>query len=125
MGWIAAGRSSAYGAPEHSYSIVELNAEYMRHAKAYYGDRPRTTHALMKYAVRPLKELYGRTPAAEFGVLQFKAVRRPAAATKSYECSGSIPLLKVGGASIANFLGTAEQCAGANAGERFQFRFRG
>jgi len=45
-----------------------------------------------------------------------RASRRPAAATKSYECSGSIPLLKVDGTSISSSRGTAEQCAGANAG---------
>ena len=32
-----------------------------------------------------------------------RASRRPAAATKSYECSGSIPLLKVDGTSILKF----------------------
>ena len=45
-----------------------------------------------------------------------RASRRPAAATKSYECSGSIPLLKVDGTSISSSRGTAEQCSGANAG---------
>src|SRR2546430_11253202 len=37
-----------------------------------------------------------------------RASRRPAAATKSYECSGSIPLLKVDGTSISSSRGTAE-----------------
>lgn len=36
---------------------------------------PRGTFTTMKIAVRPLKELYGRSLAAEFGVVEFKAVR--------------------------------------------------
>jgi hypothetical protein len=37
-----------------------------------------------------------------------RASRRPAAATKSYECSGSIPLLKVDGTSNSSSRGTVE-----------------
>ncbi len=74
--WLSSGRSASYGAPEQSYTVVEMLADYLKYAKAYYGDGPRSTTAAMKYAVRPLLELYGRTPAADFGVLQFRAVRQ-------------------------------------------------
>lgn len=76
MEWLASGRSASYGAPEHDLTVVELVADYLKYAKAHYGDGPRTAYAAMKYAVRPLTSLYGRTPAADFGVLQFKAVRQ-------------------------------------------------
>ncbi len=74
--WLASGRSCSYGAPERDYTVVELIADYMRYARSYYGDDPRGSAAAMMYAVRPLKALYGHTAAAEFGPLQFKAVRQ-------------------------------------------------
>ena len=74
--WLSSGRSQSYGAPERDYTVVELIADYLRYAKSYYGDGPRSSAAAMMYAVRPLKELYGRTAAAGFGPLQFKAVRQ-------------------------------------------------
>lgn len=74
--WLSSGRSASYGAPERDYAVVELIADYLRYAKGYYGDGPRSSAAAMMYAVRPLKALYGRTAAAEFGPLQFKAVRQ-------------------------------------------------
>ncbi|RIK78505.1 MAG: integrase, partial [Planctomycetota bacterium] len=73
--WLASGRSSAYGAPERAYTIVELIADYLRFAKSYYGMQKGSDYGRMLYVARPLKELYGRTPAAEFGVIQWKAVR--------------------------------------------------
>jgi integrase len=73
--WLASGRSPTFGAPEHVVSVVELIVAYLEHAKRYYGDGPRGAYANMLYALRPLRELYGRTPAREFGPLQLKAVR--------------------------------------------------
>jgi integrase len=73
--WLASGRSLTFGAPEHVVSVVELIVAYLEHAKRYYGDGPRGAYANMLYALRPLRELYGRTPAREFGPLQLKAVR--------------------------------------------------
>src|SRR5829696_4550498 len=69
--WLASGRSSSFGASQRDLTVVELVADYMKFARAYYGDGPRSTTAAMKYAFRPLLALYGRTCAAEFGVLQF------------------------------------------------------
>ncbi len=73
--WLSSGRSSTYGAPEQGFTVVELIADYLAYAKGYYGDSPRGTFTTMKIAVRPLKALYGRTLAADFGVVEFKAVR--------------------------------------------------
>jgi integrase len=54
--------------------VAELLAGYLRHAKAYY----RQSEALVRirYAIRPLRELYGRTRATEFGPLRLKTVRQ-------------------------------------------------
>jgi integrase len=61
--------------PEHAISVVELVVAYLEHAKAYYGSGPRTEYANMFYVLRPLRQLYGRHPAREFGPLQLRAVR--------------------------------------------------
>jgi len=74
--WLASGRSSTYGVPTADITVVELVAGYLAYAKRYYGVGKRGTYANMKRGVGPLKKLYGRTPAAEFGILQFKAIRQ-------------------------------------------------
>jgi integrase len=70
--WIANGRTSPSAAQE--ISVTELLASYLRFAKAYYreSDEPKQ----VVYTIRPLKELYGRTNAAEFSPLKLKAVRQ-------------------------------------------------
>jgi integrase len=73
--WLAAGRSPTYGVPESELSIGGLLVAYLTYAKRYYGDAARSEFANMVLAVRPLRELYSRTPAREFGPLQLKAVR--------------------------------------------------
>jgi integrase len=74
--WLSSGRSSSFGAPENALTVVELLADYLKHAAVYYGKHPRGQHGQILRAIRPLKELYGRSPAVEFDVLQFKAVRQ-------------------------------------------------
>ncbi|MBX3427935.1 MAG: site-specific integrase [Pirellulales bacterium] len=73
--WLAGGRSLAFGTPADAITVVELAADYLRFARKYYGGGNRSDCNRIIYAVKPLKELYGKTPAAEFGVLQYKAVR--------------------------------------------------
>ena len=74
--WLSSGRSASFGAAQPELTVVELVADYLRFAKSCYGDTTHGTYATMKRVVRPLKALNGRTPAAEFGVVQFKAVRQ-------------------------------------------------
>ncbi|QEG36351.1 tyrosine-type recombinase/integrase [Bythopirellula goksoeyrii] len=74
--WLAAGRSNTYGVPADSITVVELIARYLSFAKDYYGTPKRGTYNNMRLGIAPLKELYGRTLANEFGVLQFKAMRQ-------------------------------------------------
>lgn len=74
--WLASGRSLSYGGATQSYAVIELVVDYLEFAKGYFGGGPRGTYATMVRAVGPLKALYARLPAAEFGVVQFKAVRQ-------------------------------------------------
>ena len=59
-------------------SINELLLAYWQHVTAYYrnGDRPSKEVSCLKYALRPLKSLYGTTLAKEFGPKSLKALRQ-------------------------------------------------
>ncbi len=74
--WLSSGRSVSYGAPVHDRLIVELVADYLRHMKGYHGDGPESEYHRIKPALKPLRELYGRTAAVDFGPLEFKALRQ-------------------------------------------------
>jgi hypothetical protein len=76
--WLAGGRRSPDAPDErHSITVVEVIAQYVRFARSHYTKhgKPTSEQAAIAWAARPLKELYGRTPAAEFGPLALKAVR--------------------------------------------------
>lgn len=59
-------------------TVVELGAAYLRHAKEYYRKNgqpsPWLTH--IRLSIRRLCELYGASPASEFGPLKLKAFRQ-------------------------------------------------
>jgi hypothetical protein len=60
-------------------TVVELIAAYLRHARDYYavpGGAACGVLGNIRDAVRPLRKLYGLTPAAAFGPLALKAVRK-------------------------------------------------
>jgi len=59
-------------------SINELNLGYWKVAKSYYvkDGEPTKELARMRKALRPLHQLYGTTPAREFGPKALKAVRQ-------------------------------------------------
>ena len=65
---------------EHAdFTVTELLAAFLRHAKEYYRDPSgKTTHEIETYnaVIRRVKNLYGRTAAADFGPLALKAVRQ-------------------------------------------------
>ena len=73
--WLASNRSPAFGRPGQVVTVTELVVAYLEHAKKYYGDGNRGEFANMRFALRPLRRLYGRQPSSEFGPLQLKAVR--------------------------------------------------
>jgi integrase len=59
-------------------SVNELILAYWRHAEEYYrsrGGAPSREPDNLRDALRPLRQLYGLTPAAEFGALALRAVR--------------------------------------------------
>ena len=75
----AAGRTStaAVAPPCDQVTVAEVLAAYLRHAEGYYqkSGQPTDQLALVKLALRPVRELYARAPVSEFGPLALKAVR--------------------------------------------------
>jgi hypothetical protein len=92
--YLSSGRTASFGAPQEAITIVELLADYVKHA-ASYGKSKRGEYAQVVRAVRPLKELYGCTAAEDFGVPSSRpsgiTSRRPAgtAATSMRSWAGS------------------------------------
>jgi integrase len=59
-------------------TITEMIAAYFRHAETYYRDpegKPSLELLNIKYALRPVRKLYGTTEAAKFGPLALRSVR--------------------------------------------------
>jgi integrase len=77
--WEAAGRSLPPKETAAGVTINELALAFLRHAEQHYR-RPDGTHTSevwqYRLAMRPLSHLYGHTPAATFGPLALKAIRR-------------------------------------------------
>jgi len=71
-------QNSSPVAPQNHMEINELCTRFWIHAKKYYC-RPdgSNTNELdnFRYAIRPLRALYGHTPVSEFGPLSLEAVR--------------------------------------------------
>jgi len=70
-------------------TVVELIAAYLDFAEGYYRKNGQPTRSLdnIKLAVRPLNQLYGQDPAAEFSPLRLLAIQEKLAAarqTRSY-----------------------------------------
>jgi integrase len=74
--WLASGRSPGFGASLEEVTIVELIADYVAFAKTYYGTGRTSEYHRLVRIMKLLRSLYGRTPAASFGVKEFKAVRQ-------------------------------------------------
>jgi integrase len=81
--WLASGadsvRSRAAGGPAPSLTIDKLILAYWRYAEGYYrksDGSPGSEPDKIKLAVRPLRRMYGTTPAADFGPIALKAVRQ-------------------------------------------------
>jgi len=78
--WLANDRVRAASTPQdaEAMTVSEVIAAYWRHAEAKYGSRSsaRSRLSLIKRACKPLRNLYGSTPAASFGPLKLRAVRQ-------------------------------------------------
>ena len=74
--WLARGRQPQIQVS--GLTNIELLARYWRFARSYYVKRGQPTGELsnIRYALRPLKSLYGSTLAEDFGPLRLKAVRQ-------------------------------------------------
>jgi integrase len=87
--WLAAGRRLQAIPAEQpaSVSVNELLVAFWRHAEQHYRDlEGRTTDELenLRDALRPLRELYGTLPAAEFSPLKLKSVRQKLLDSRRY-----------------------------------------
>ncbi|QDU56165.1 tyrosine-type recombinase/integrase [Aeoliella mucimassa] len=72
--WLANGRAIEVAVEE--ITVLELVVAFLKYAKRYYGGGTRGSYANLKRGMEPLKRLYSRTNAAEFGPREFKAVRQ-------------------------------------------------
>lgn len=76
--WLQHGRTLPGSRSEaEGVSVSELIAAYWTHAKSYYvkKGRPTSEQGSIKQAMKPLRRLYGKVPARDFGPLALKAVR--------------------------------------------------
>jgi len=78
--WLATGRRPivADSASRADLTVNEILLAYLDHADGYYvkNGKPTTEPVNIRLALRPLRQLYGHTPAREFGPLRLKTVRQ-------------------------------------------------
>jgi integrase len=80
--WLAAGRQIPRAIEQPSASsaplVNDVLMRFLTWAQEYYGvnDRSAKEYVNLTHAMRPLRDLYGRTPAGEFGPRALKAVRQ-------------------------------------------------
>ena len=76
MEWLASGRPASV-AEQDELTVSELIVRYWGHIRRRYvkNGKPTTERYLVKMALAPVRELYGRTLVSEFGPLALKAVR--------------------------------------------------
>lgn len=76
--WLASGRPSAVvDSDDGQLTITELCARYWQFAEKHYRKNGKGTSEQdnVKYAIRPLRQLYGRTLVKDFGPLALKALQ--------------------------------------------------
>ena len=76
--WLAGGRQLASSNAAGDLTITELIARYWEFAKQHYRKDGLPTQEVsnIRYAIRPLRQLYATTPAREFGPLALKAIQQ-------------------------------------------------
>jgi len=74
--WLTSGRRA--NGSQADLTVCEAIARYWDFAKQYYckNGKPTSEVTCIKYAVKPLKELYGSTLVADFGPLALKALQK-------------------------------------------------
>ena len=74
--WLSIGRRAPVASAEDALTIDELVVRYWEFAGEYYPSSARTNELEnMRYAIRPLRKLYGQTVAGSFGPKALKSVR--------------------------------------------------
>ncbi len=74
--WLSTGRRVPPGDEQGGVTIDELAVRYWEFAREYYPSGARTNELEnMRYAIRPLRKLYGPTAGAAFGPKALKSVR--------------------------------------------------
>ena len=75
---VDAERRPAASSHQHAATVTEIVVAYTEFATGYYrkDGKPTDEVRMIKTAIKIVRELYGRTPAAEFGPLALKAVPR-------------------------------------------------
>lgn len=88
--WLSSGRAdaprnprAAQAPPEAGPTVGEVILAYSRHAESYYVKHGKPTREVghIRLALRVVRKLYGKIPAAEFGPLALKACREEYART--------------------------------------------
>lgn len=76
--WLANGRRFQRATVDDGLTMVELIAAYLRFATGYYRKDGKSTSEIqaIKSALRPVKVLYGRHPARDFGPTALQCVRQ-------------------------------------------------
>lgn len=74
--YLASGRSPHFGIKADAYTIAMLIVEYLRFAKSYYGTGKTSELHRVKPAMKILRDLYAGHDAADFGPVEYKAVRQ-------------------------------------------------
>ncbi|HSI34583.1 MAG: tyrosine-type recombinase/integrase [Phycisphaerae bacterium] len=79
--WLAAGRRTPSATPEAAgaTTVAEVLAAFWAHAETYYrgpDGTPTGESDNFRLAMAPVRRLFGRLPASEFGPLRLKAVRQ-------------------------------------------------
>ncbi len=73
--FLASGRSPTFGIQQDAYTVAMLIRDYLSHARSYYGTDEASDYHRIIPALKPVKALYAKSNAADFGPTQIKAVR--------------------------------------------------
>ena len=74
--YIASGKSKSFRVEPKSLSVSEVLLAFLAYAKEIYGVSKRGESYQIKLAMRPVRQLYGSLLACEFGVTEWKTVRK-------------------------------------------------
>jgi integrase len=74
--YLASGRSPNFGLESQELTVAMIMLDYVNYARSYYGDGKSSELHRIRAALKPVKQLYANSSAADFGPQQFKAVRQ-------------------------------------------------